>query len=88
MQINWFTAVVLYVLIWWTALFAVLPIGTKPVADADSVTGWRGAPEQARIGRKLVWTTIVATVLWLVIFGVQESGWISFRTGWLALPNF
>ena len=34
---NWFTGVVLYVLIWWTALFAVLPIGTRPVEDADEV---------------------------------------------------
>ena len=33
---NWFTGIVLYVLIWWTVLFAVLPLGTQPVADADS----------------------------------------------------
>ena len=43
---NWFTGVVLYVLIWWTALFAVLPFGTRPVADPDGATGWRGAPER------------------------------------------
>ena len=33
---NWFTGVVLYILIWWTVLFAVLPIGTRPVEDADA----------------------------------------------------
>ena len=27
---NWFTGVVLYVLIWWTMLFAVLPSGRVP----------------------------------------------------------
>ena len=42
---NWFTGVVLYVLIWWTVLFAVLPIGTRPVEDPDTQTGWRGVPE-------------------------------------------
>ena len=47
---NWFTGVVLYVLIWWTALFAVLPFGTRPVADADPPTGWRGVPAQPRMG--------------------------------------
>ena len=26
---NWFTGVVLFIMIWWTALFAVLPIGTQ-----------------------------------------------------------
>ena len=46
---NWFTGVVLFVCIWWTALFAVLPIGTHPVEDADAQTGWRGAPEHPRL---------------------------------------
>lgn len=84
---NWITGVVLYAIIWWTALFAVLPIGTRPVADPDEVTGWRGAPEAPRIGRKIVITTIVATVLWGLCYGLIVSGWISFRSGWLALPE-
>ena len=83
---GWFTGIVLYVLIWWTALFAVLPWGTRPVAKPDAATGWRGVPEQPRIGRKLVVTTLVAAVIWGVCFGVIESGWLSFRSGWLALP--
>ena len=85
--INWFTTFVLYVIVWWTVLFAVLPIGTKPVADADPATGWRGAPEQPRMGRKILWTSLVSTVIWLLIMVVQQSGWISFRSGWLSLPN-
>ena len=43
---NWFTGLVLFIMIWWTALFAVLPIGTKPVAQPDDKSGWRGAPER------------------------------------------
>ena len=47
---NWFTGVVLYVLIWWTVLFAVLPIGTRPVERCRTTdSGWRGAPERPRI---------------------------------------
>lgn len=88
MSINWFTAVVLYVIIWWTALFIVLPIGTRPVADADPSTGWRGAPESPRIGRKALWTTLLATIIWAMILGLELSGWISFRSGWLAMPDF
>ena len=34
------TAIALYIVIWWIALFAVLPIGTKPVAEPDAVTGY------------------------------------------------
>ena len=81
------TAIALYIVIWWIALFAVLPIGTRPVAEPDAVTGWRGVPERPRMGRKVVITTIVAAVIWLLIYAVITSGWVSFRTGWLALPD-
>jgi predicted secreted protein len=85
--VNWFTALVLYLLIWWTVLFAVLPFGTKPVADADPATGWRGAPERPRMGRKVLVTTAVATLIWLACCLLIVSGWISFRSGWLSLPE-
>jgi predicted secreted protein len=84
---TWFTGVVLYILIWWIALFAVLPFGTRPVAEPDEATGWRGAPEQPRMWRKVVITTIVAMVIWGGCYALITSDWISFRSGWLALPR-
>jgi predicted secreted protein len=84
---NWFTGVVLYVLIWWVVLFAVLPFGTRPAAEADKATGWRGAPEQPRIMRKAIATTIVATIVWVATYYlVITNPWLSFRHGWLAPP--
>jgi predicted secreted protein len=77
----------LYVLIWWIALFAVLPFWTQPVADPDTATGWRGAPARPRMWRKVIATSLVAAVVWGICFGLIESDWISFRTGWLALPR-
>ncbi len=84
---HWFTAFVLYVMIWWTLLFAILPVGTKPVADADTATGWRGAPARPMIGRKVLATTLLSLLVWGVAMLIINSGWISFRTGWLALPE-
>ncbi len=78
---NWFTAFVLYVMIWWTVLFAVLPFGTRPVPEADSVTGWRGAPAQPLIGRKLAATTLVSALLWGAAMLMIRSDWFSFRAG-------
>jgi predicted secreted protein len=83
---GWFTALVLYALIWWTVLFAVLPMGTRPVAEPDRTTGWRGAPEAPRLGRKLLVTTLVSGVIWAVAVGIIESDWLSFRHGILAMP--
>ncbi len=81
---NWFTGVVLYVLIWMLTLFAVLPIGTQPRAEADAATGWRGAPSQAGMWQKVLITTIVAAILFAAAFVVIEKDWLSFRHGILA----
>jgi len=74
-----FTGFVLYVLIWWTVLFAVLPFGIRPVADADDATGWRGAPARPMMWRKLAATTLVSLVLWGAATAVIRSDWLSFR---------
>jgi len=83
---GWFTGAVLYVLIWWVTLFAVLPFGTKAVSEADATSGWRGAPAQVHLRRKLIATTLVAGVIWIGCYLVISSPWLSFRSGWLALP--
>ena len=76
---HWFTAFVLYVMVWWTVLFAVLPFGTRPEAEADPVTGWRGAPSRPMMGRKLLATTVISGVIWGGIMLVINSDLISFR---------
>ena len=82
---DWFTGVIVYLLIWWLSLFAVLPIGTKPVEDADpDAGGWRGAPAAPQLLRKAILTTVVAGVLWLGAYALITSEWLSFRDGWLS----
>ncbi|WP_431269336.1 DUF1467 family protein [Dankookia sp. P2] len=51
------------------------------------MTGWRGAPENPRLLRKALITTAISVVIWLGIYFLVESDWLSFRTGWLALPE-
>ncbi len=85
---SWFSGVIVYLLVWWVVLFAVLPVGTRPVAEGDPAGGWRGAPERPLLLRKVIATTLVSAVIWLGIYAVVESGWISFRSGWLALPEY
>lgn len=83
-----FTGIVVYLLVWWTALFCVLPIGTRPDAAGDPAAGgWRGTPVAANLGWKLLGTTVLSALIWGVIWYLVESDWISFRTGPLALPQ-
>lgn len=82
---GWFTGCVLYALIWWVCLFAVLPWGVRPHAQPDPVTGWRGAPEQPKLLRAVIATTIVAAIVWLGAFWLISSPYLSFREGILAM---
>jgi predicted secreted protein len=84
---GWFTGTILYVLIWWTLLFAVLPFGTRPVSEADAETGWRGVPERPHLLRKIIATTLIAAVVWGGAYAVINSDWLSFRHGILAMPD-
>jgi predicted secreted protein len=77
---GWFTASVLFILIWWTVLFAVLPFGTRPVADADeSAGGWRGVPDRPMLRRKIVATTLISLVIWAGGVALIHSPYVSFR---------
>ena len=84
---GWFTACVLYALIWWTVLFAVLPLGVTPIPQADENSGWRGTPREAGMARKLLLTTLLATIFWLAAVVLIEGTWLSFRRGILAMPT-
>ncbi len=81
------TAVVVYFLIWWTVLFAVLPFGVRPDSSGQETTGgWRGAPVRASMGRKVLATTVIAAVVFVGVWWVIQSEFLSFRSGWLAMP--
>ena len=82
-----FTGVILYLLIWWLALFCVLPVGTHPDSQGKMEEGgWRGAPQKHLMGWKLLGTTALAGVIWFVIYLLIESEWLSFRSGILSMP--
>ena len=76
---TWFTGLVVYVLVWWTVLFAVLPLWTKPVVSPQQAEHFPGAPERPLLWRKIVVTTVVSALVWSVIWFTVESGVISFR---------
>jgi predicted secreted protein len=75
---GWITAVAVYVVVWWIVIFAVLPWGVKPIESNDQ--GFDpGAPQNPRLLRKIVITTIVTTVIWLAFVLVATSNLITFR---------
>jgi predicted secreted protein len=67
------TAFAIYFIIWWVVLFAVLPWGVRSQDEDGTIIPGSdpGAPAIPRLRRKLVWTTIVAAIvfaLWYVVY--------------------
>jgi len=75
---NWLTGIVVYILVWWVTLFAVLPLWVNPTEPGD-IGHAAGAPQHPRLRLKLALTTAIATVIWLGIYIVVKEPWFSFR---------
>ena len=72
------SGVVVFVILWWTVLFTVLPWGNRAPTEPEPGHA-PSAPKNPRLWRKFAVTTAITVVLWLIIFAVIESGLISFR---------
>lgn len=75
---GWATGVMVYLVIWWIALFMVLPLGVRRVENPGRGQE-RGAPERPDLLRKAIITSIVAAVLWLAFYGFYQLDLLSFR---------
>ncbi|HVI30518.1 DUF1467 family protein [Phenylobacterium sp.] len=78
-----FTAVAIYITIWWTVLFAVLPWGVTSHAQAGidkGDGGDPGAPVDPKLKKKFLTTTWISAILWVVVWAIIHFGLIT-------LPN-
>ena len=79
-----FTGFAIYLTIWWTALFAILPLGTKTYAESGIEVkdgGDPGAPVNPNLKRKFITTTWVSAILWSVL-------WLVLKLHLITLPSF
>lgn len=79
---SWFSMLVVYLLIWWVTLFAVLPTGVKGQAEEGTIVKGSepGAPVDSQMKRKFILTTIISTIIWAIVCGTIVSGLIDPRT--------
>jgi len=75
---SWATGVMVYIVIWWTVLFAVLPLGVRRVENPGKGEE-PGAPERPQLLRKAIITSIVAAVLWVGFYFLHKADVFSFR---------
>jgi predicted secreted protein len=74
------TILAIYFLIWWVVLFAVLPWGVKNQEESGEVVPGTdpGAPAVHKVWIKLLWTTVIASIVFGVLAAVYELGLIPF----------
>lgn len=71
--------IVLYAVLWFLTLFVIVPIGYRSQADEGAVVPGtpEGAPANIRLGRKALWATGIAAVLWAIIAWLILGGAIT-----------
>jgi predicted secreted protein len=78
------TCIAVYLTIWWTTLFAVLPLGARSHAEAGIPVPGGGdpsSPVNPNLKRKFVTTTWVSAVLFAVL-------WLVLYFHLVTLPSF
>lgn len=75
-------AIALYFVIWWTVLFAVLPLGLKTQDEAGEVVP--GTPESAPVRPRLVKLFLINTVVASVVFAIV---WAAIVYKWIPIGS-
>ena len=85
------TAIAIYFVLWWIVLFAVLPWGVRSQEESGQVSKGTdpGAPAIPRLTRKLMWTTAVAAVVFMLGYLIYADHLIAIDklASWLGQPG-
>lgn len=71
-KLTVFGAAALYFVVWWTLLFAILPIRNQPEMRPEHIVPGQdpGAPAAPRLREKAVWTTLFAGAVFLAALAI------------------
>lgn len=72
--IGFVTGLVVFLITWWIVIFMVLPLGVRSQHESGEVVAGSepGAPSIPDLKRKAWITTVVACLVWLVLFVLIE----------------
>ena len=81
---TWTSSIVVYVIAWWLVFFMALPIGVRPpheIGETAQPGHEAGAPVRTHLARKALAATLIAGLLWGLVFWAVTADVISFRGG-------
>ena len=72
-------SLIIYVLIWWIVFFALLPIDVNR-EKKDNIKGIDpGAPENPKIIKKFVYSTLITSIIFIIIFLLVKYEYLNIR---------
>ncbi len=81
-KMAWPSLFAVYVVVWWTCLFLILPFGVENQSDVGEITPGTepGSPVLSKIRQKAVATTIVSAIvlgllMWAISNPVLQEYW-------------
>ena len=75
---NPYTAIMLFTIIWWVVLLAVLPWGVRPPENPEPGHA-PSAPDRPLMGRKVLVTTVITAAIWGILFYLISNDILVFR---------
>lgn len=72
------TGCAIYFIVWWITLFIVLPFGIERDRNVESGND-PGAPTNHGMMRKLIANTLLAFVIWLIIYTIDTFDIITIK---------
>ncbi|MFO1238642.1 MAG: DUF1467 family protein [Alphaproteobacteria bacterium] len=72
-------SVVVFVIAWWLAFQALLPVGVRsPAEEGRVLDGDPGAPVRGNLFVKGLWAAAIAGVVWGILFTLVEHSGLTF----------
>ena len=70
---------IIYIIIWWTVFFAILPIDVErnkliKIEGEDS-----GSPENPKMLKKFIYCTVITTILFTIIYILMKFEYLNLR---------
>jgi predicted secreted protein len=75
---TWVTGSAVYFVIWWLTIFIVLPFGVHRDQEVEEGNDL-GAPVKSQIPIKLAVNTVLAFMVWLVVYLIDVYDLITFN---------
>ena len=73
------TGFAIYFVLWWIVLFVTLPFGVRSQQEDGGVVPGSdpGAPVATQMGRKLIWTTALSSVIFAAAMLAYNAGYLN-----------